>query len=413
MINFERIILENGLRVLVHHDSSTPIVAMNILYDVGARDENPDLTGFAHLFEHLMFGGSVNIPVFDEPLENAGGENNAFTNNDFTNYYLTIPKQNLEMAFWLESDRMMDLAFTPKSLKVQKNVVIEEFKQRYLNQPYGDAWLKLKPLAYKVHPYQWSTIGKDISHIENAKMKDVKDFYKKFYNPSNGIMVIAGDVNIDEILKLSRKWFEPISAGRKIIRNLPKEPIQTEARTLTVKGDVPFDKIYKVFHMCSRQDMQYQTTDLLSDVLSNGKSSRLYEELVKKKQLFSDINAYISGDLDEGLFVFSGKLIKGISIQQAEEALQVEIERIKANSITERELQKVKNQIEANLLFSEMHVLNKAMNLAFFELMGNAQAVNTEVERYQKVTCDELHAVAHTIFREENSSTLFYCSDRS
>ncbi|MBE9491597.1 MAG: insulinase family protein, partial [Bacteroidetes bacterium] len=260
MIDFDKFELNNGLKVIVHQDTSTPIVAMNILYDVGARDEDPDKTGFAHLFEHLMFGGSENIPKYDVPLENAGGENNAFTNNDITNYYLTIPKQNMELAFWLESDRMLQLAFSEKSLEVQRNVVIEEFKQSYLNQPYGDIWLLLRPLAYKLHPYQWTTIGKDISHIENATRKDVKAFYRKFYNPNNAILTVAGDIEMKEIEKLAQKWFGSIESFPKHERNLPLEPKQLEQRHLRVKRNVPFDSIYKAYHMCKRTDEDYYTT---------------------------------------------------------------------------------------------------------------------------------------------------------
>ena len=294
MIEFDKFVLDNGLRVLVHKDASTPIVAMNIIYDVGARDEDPELTGFAHLFEHLMFGGSKNIPRYDEVLEKVGAENNAFTNNDFTNYYLTIPKENLETAFWLESDRMLELAFSPKSLDVQRNVVIEEYKQRYLNQPYGDVWLILRPLVYRHHPYQWATIGKDIKHIENARMEDVKDFYRRFYNPSNAILTLAGDVDLQEIRKLSEKWFGPIPKGKTAKRQLPVEPPQTEPRFLEVEKDVPVNALFKIYRMCSRKDEEYYATDLLSDILSNGKSSRLNQELHKKRGLFSSVSASLA-----------------------------------------------------------------------------------------------------------------------
>ncbi len=414
MIQFDKFNLDNGLRVIVHKDKSTPIVAVNILYDVGARYEDPDKTGFAHLFEHLMFGGSKNIPKYDEPLENAGGENNAFTNNDITNYYLTIPKQNIELAFWLESDRMNDLAFSEKSLEVQRNVVIEEFKQSYLNQPYGDVWLLLRPLAFKVHPYRWSTIGKEISHIENATMQDVKAFYEKFYNPDNAIMTIAGDVDTGEIKALAEKWFGPIPRGKiKIDRTLPKEPEQTEARSLTVERDVPFDSIYKAYHMCSRKDNDYYASDLISDILSNGDSSRLYSRLVKERQIFSEINAFISGDFDEGLFIFSGKLIKGISVNDGEKALNEEIDRLISSYVDDNELSKVKNKIESTLEYSEMSVLNKAMNLSFSELLGDADLINTEIDKYNAVTKEDVHRVANEILRKENCSTLYYLSKKN
>jgi len=308
MINFERFELDNGLKVIVHQDKSTPIVAFNLLYDVGARDEDSSRTGFAHLFEHLMFGGSVNISDYDEVVEKAGGQNNAFTSNDITNYYITLPKDNLEQAFRLESDRMLSLAFTPKSLEVQRQVVIEEFKQNYLNQPYGDIHLLLRPLAYKEHPYRWPTIGKEVSHIEEATMEEVKAFFYKHYAPNNAILVVAGDVEIDEIKALSEKWFAPIERREVAVRNLPKEPRQEEARTLTVERDVPVDVIYKAFHMCARTDQDFFATDLISDILSRGNSSRLYNSLVKEQKLFSDIDAFIGGELDESLFYFAGKL---------------------------------------------------------------------------------------------------------
>ena len=408
MIDFEKFELDNGLKVILHKDTSTPIVAMNILYDVGARDEDPNKTGFAHLFEHLMFGGSVNIPKYDVPLENAGGENNAFTNNDITNYYLTIPKQNLELAFWLESDRMLNLAFSEKSLDVQRNVVIEEFKQSYLNQPYGDVWLLLRPLVYKIHPYLWTTIGKDISHIEEATMADVKAFYEKYYNPNNAILSIAGDIDFKEVEKFSKKWFEPIRSGKNPARLLPAEPIQLEGRTLSVQRDVPIDAIYKAYHMCNRTDDDYYTSDLISDVLSNGNSSRLFSILVKEKQIFSKINAYISGDIDNGLFIFTGKLVKGVDMKEAESALNDEIEKIKSQEVTSDELQKVKNKIESTIEFSEINVLDKAMNLAYNELLGNADLINQEIGLYNKVTKKDIQRVAYKIFNKNNCSTLYY-----
>ncbi|MCF8369087.1 MAG: insulinase family protein [Bacteroidales bacterium] len=411
MVNFEKFKLDNGLRVIVHKDTTTPLVAVDILYDVGARDEEPDKTGFAHLFEHLMFGGSVNIPKYDTPLENAGGENNAFTNNDITNYYLTIPKQNLELAFWLESDRMLNLAFSEKSLEVQRNVVIEEFRQSYLNQPYGDVWLMLRPLAYKVHPYQWATIGKEISHIENAKMKDVKKFYDKYYNPDNAILVVAGDVELNEIKKLAEKWFGPIQKKSNFKRILTAEPEQTEDRLLEVKRNVPYDALYKAFHMHSRRDDEYHSADLISDILSNGDSSRLFNRLVKDQKLFSDIQAYITGDIDEGLFIFTGKVVKGVAMTDAESALLKEIENIREENISSKELDKVKNKIESTLEFSEMSVLNKAMNLAYSELLGDAGMINQEKEKYAAVTVDSVKHAAEKIFREGNSSTIHYFSN--
>lgn len=413
MIKFEKFTLSNGLRVIVHNDTSTPMVCMNILYDVGARDEDPDKTGFAHLFEHLMFGGSVNIPSYDEPLQRVGGENNAFTTNDITNYYLTLPSNNIETAFWLESDRMLSLGFSEKSLEVQRSVVIEEFRQRYLNQPYGDVWLLLKPMAYKVHPYLWATIGKEISHIENARMEDVKAFFHKHYKPVNAIMVLSGDITTEKARPLAEKWFGPIPGGEPNKRNLPQEPVQTEARSLTVEKDVPVDAIYKVFHMCSKYDKEYYTVDLISDILSRGNSSRFHNELLKKQKLFSDINAYVSGDLDNGLFVVSGKLVKGVKMEVAEKAIDAELDKLKTQFVDEKELTKVKNKMESALVFSEMDIMNKAMNLAISEHLGDADMINHEVEKYNAVTASGIQEQAKKIFTKQNSSVLYYLSKKT
>jgi zinc protease len=408
MIEFSKFELSNGLRVIHHEDKSTPLVCLNILYDVGARDEEPDKTGFAHLFEHLMFGGSVNIPSYDEPLQRAGGENNAFTTNDITNYYLTVPAENIETGFWLESDRMLSLAFSEKSLEVQRNVVIEEFKQRYFNQPYGDVWLQLRPLAYTTHPYRWNTIGKEISHIENATMEDVKAFFYKHYNPANAILVVAGNLDLAEAKRLCEKWFAPIEGIKKPARNLPQEPIQTEERKLTLDRDVPLDALYKAYHICARSDSDYHAMDMVSDILSNGKSARLYLELVKKQNLFSEINAYLTGDLDKGLFVISGKLVKGVSYEAAEEGIEKELTKFKNNLLDERELTKIKNKLESILVFSEMSVLNKAMNLASYELMGDANLINHETEKYLKVTAEQISAAVNKYVVAGNCSTLYY-----
>ena len=408
MINYNKFKLQNGLKVIFHQDTSTPMVCVNILYNVGARDENPDKTGFAHLFEHLMFGGSKNIPDYDEIVEKAGGENNAFTNNDITNYYLTLPKEFLELAFWLESDRMNELGFSEKSLSVQRNVVIEEFKQHYLNQPYGDVSHLLKPLAYKVHPYQWNTIGKEVSHIENASMDDVKAFFYKFYRPNNAILVVAGNATLEDVERLAQKWFEPIPKGEEYVRNLPKEPKQNECRTLHVERDVPANAFYKAYHICNRMDTDYYAFDLISDILSNGKSSRLYNELVKRQQLFTEINAYITGDADEGLFIFTGKLNENISMQQAEETIDKEIEKLKTIPVSELELQKVKNKLETHYVFSLYKPIERAMNLAYYEWLGDSDLINTEPENYQKVSSEQIQRLAQATFVPENSSALYY-----
>ncbi len=410
MINIDKFTLDNGLRVIVHKDETTPIAAVNLLYDVGSKDELPEKTGFAHLFEHLMFSGSKNIPNFDKPLQKAGGSNNAFTNNDYTNYYITLPKNNLETAFWLESDRMLNLAFTEKSLEVQRNVVIEEFKQRYFNQPYGDIWLLLRPLAYKVHPYMWPTIGKEISHIEKATMNDVKEFFYKFYAPNNAILTVAGNVKTDEIKRLSEKWFAPIEKRNVPERNLPVEPKQIKSRLKTVERDVPVDALYKAYHICNRTDSKFYVMDLISDILSNGESSRLTQNLIKGKKIFSSIEAYISGSIEKGLFFFNGKLSQGVSYEEAEEALNEEIDNIVNNKVSDKELQKVKSKVESRIIFSETEVLSKAMNLSYYELIGNAEDINNEFEKYEKVSISDIKESAKKIFRPDNCSTLYYKS---
>ncbi|TDG36926.1 insulinase family protein [Pedobacter changchengzhani] len=413
MVNFNRFTLVNGLKVLVHEDPTTPMAVLNILYDVGARDEEADKTGFAHLFEHLMFGGSVNIPSYDEPLQRVGGENNAFTSNDITNYYITLPAENLETAFWLESDRMLNLAFSEKSLDTQRNVVSEEFKQRYLNQPYGDVWLKLRPLAYKKHSYQWATIGKELSHIENATMDDVKAFFKKHYNPQNAILVVGGNVKTEDVKKLAEKWFEPIPAGNKYNRNLIQEEHQTEARFETITADVPLNAIYIAFKMPERLSVDYHVYDLLSDVLSSGKSSRLHNSLLKEQKLFSEINAYITSSLDAGLFIIEGKLVEGVTIQTAEKGIWAELEKLKQDAVNESELAKIQNKAESVMVFSEMNLLDKAMNLAYYELLGDAMLMNEETQKYLAVTADDLKRVSEKMFTKESSSTLYYLTKQN
>jgi len=408
MVDFNRFTLSNGLRVLVHEDDTTPMAVLNILYDVGARDEEPGKTGFAHLFEHLMFGGSINIPSYDEPLQRVGGENNAFTSNDITNYYITLPATNLETAFWLESDRMLSLAFSEKSLETQRNVVCEEFKQRYLNQPYGDVWLKLRPLAYQVHPYQWATIGQDLAQIEHARMEDVKAFFNKHYNPSNAIMVVGGNVKTEEVRQLAEKWFAPIPSGNKYLRNLPVEPEQRVPRKEIVYADVPLNAIYMAFKMPARRDPAYQTFDLMSDVLSQGQSSRLYNSLLKEQQLFSDIHAYITSSMDEGLFVIEGKLIEGVTVAEAEAAVWKELEFIKTTLVTDEEITKVKNKSESIMVFAELSLLDKAMNLAYYELLGDADWLNAEIDKYLAVTPEKIQEAAQATFHPDKCSTLYY-----
>lgn len=410
MINFERFLLKNGLKVIVHEDHTTPMAVVNVLYDVGAKDEDPDKTGFAHLFEHLMFGGSANVPVYDEPLQRVGGENNAFTTNDITNYYIQVPAINLETAFWLESDRMLSLAFSEKSLEVQRNVVVEEFKQRYLNQPYGDAWLKLRPLAYKTHPYRWATIGKDISHIEQATMQDVKAFFNKHYNPVNAILVVAGDVTVQQVKELAEKWFAVIPSGEKYVRKLPKEQKQIDERTLEITNNVPSNAIYKVFHISSRKTDEYYTADIISDLLSRGDSARLYQKLVKEKRLFSEIHAYVSGDVEDGLLVIEGKLLNGVQMQDADRAIWSELEKLQTQLVPEREFTKVLNQVESSNVFEEINLLNRAMNLAYFELLGDASLVNDEIKKYRRINAELIKSYAKSVLTHTNCSTLYYYS---
>lgn len=408
MVEFKKYTLNNGLTLLVHQDTSTPIATVNLLYNVGSKHEDPHRTGFAHLFEHLMFEGSLNIPVYDIPLQKAGGENNAFTSNDITNYYLTLPVQNIETAFWLESDRMLQLNLTEEKLEIQKNVVIEEYNQRYINQPYGDAMLMLRAMAYKRHPYQWPTIGKHIDHIREASLEDVKDFFYHHYAPNNAILTIAGNVDPEKIFTLTQKWFGPIPAREIDRKSLPGEPPQTEARTGKTSGNVPHNVIYKAFHMVSRNHPDFAASDLISDLLSNGKSTRLYQRLVKEQHLFSSIDAYITGDADPGLLLITGALSEGISMEQAENALNKELKKLIDEMPENDELQKVKNRVEAVHEFSKTSALHKAMNLSFYELLGDAERINSEIEKYRKVSPEEIQRVSNDILKEGNSSTLYY-----
>ena len=413
MIQFDRFTLDNGLKVLVHQDKSTPMAVVNVLYDVGAKDENPEKTGFAHLFEHLMFGGSKNIPSYDEPLQVAGGENNAFTTNDLTNYYCQLPAENIETAFWLESDRMLSLAFSKKSLEVQRKVVCEEFKEHYINKPYGDVWHNMRSLAYINHPYKWMTIGASLKHVEDATLEDVKAFFYKHYTPTNAILVVAGNVETANIKELAEKWFGPIPAGEKYQRALPVEPPQESPRHLEVKADVPLDALYKCWHIFSRTDSRYYACDLISDILSGGGSSRLYQKLVKEKQLFSNIECYHFGSTDPGLMTIEGKLVKGVKMEDAEKAVEEELNALMEEGITDFELQKVKNKAESAMAFEDMGLMNRASSIAMYELLGDANLINTELASYQKVTAKEIVELSKTIFNPNNCSTMYYLSDKN
>jgi zinc protease len=410
MIQFDRFTLDNGLKVLVHQDTSTPMAVVNVLYNVGSKDENPHKTGFAHLFEHLMFGGSVNIPDYDEPLQRAGGENNAYTTNDLTNYYCQLPAENIETAFWLESDRMLSLAFSEKSLEVQRKVVCEEFKEHYINKPYGDAWHKMRKLAYTQHPYQWMTIGASLEHVEQATMQEVKDFFFQFYRPNNAILVVTGNVTTEQVKVLAEKWFGPIEAGKAYHRNLPVEPRQEKNKSLDVRADVPMDMLMMTWHMGGRFDASYHATDLITEVLGGGASARLYEELIKKKQIFSSIDCYHFGTIDPGLLVIEGKLVKGISMSVAEKAVLDEVAKLTNELLEEKEVQKVINKTESIICFEDMSIMNRAHSLAFYELLGDAQLMNTELEKYQAVTPAIIQATAQAIFTEQNRNTLYYYS---
>lgn len=410
MIQFSRFVLPNGLRVLVHEDNSTPMAVVNVLYDVGARDEDPNRTGFAHLFEHLMFGGSINIPEYDDELQKAGGENNAYTTNDLTNYYCQLPSANIETAFWLESDRMLSLAFSKKSLDVQRKVVCEEFKEHYINRPYGDIWFKMREMAYEQHPYRWMTIGKELKHVEEASLDDVKKFFKKHYNPANAILVVAGNVVTEQVYELAIKWFGDIPAGEKYNRNLPQEIEQQEARRLDITADVPVDAFLKTWHMPSRLDPDYYVADLITDILGSGASSRLYQSLVKEKQLFTNIDCYHFGSTDAGLICVDGKLVKGVRLEDAELAVQAQLDLLIREGVSVIELEKVKNKTESTMAFEDMSVMNRAASLAYYELLGDANLMNTELERYNSVTADQLVELSRKIFEEKNSHTLYYRS---
>lgn len=412
MIQFEKFTLDNGMRVIVHQDTTTPMVAVNLLYDVGARDENPEMTGFAHLFEHLMFGGSVNIPEYDTPLQMAGGENNAYTTNDITNYYIQLPKQNIETALWLESDRLLSLAFSKKSLDVQRKVVCEEFKEHYINKPYGDAWKHLRELCYKQHPYRWMTIGKELKHVEDAQLEDVKNFFYKHYRPVNCILCVAGNVSTEEVKVLANKWFGDIPSGEKYIRTIAAEPEQTEARTETVVRKVPIDALYKAWHIPALMQEGYHECDLITEIMGNGYASRLYLALVKEQQIFSNINCYHTGSLDAGLLVIEGKIKEGFSLEEANSAVKAQIDLLLANGITDDELQKAQNKIEAMISFEDMSILSRSNNLAFYELLGDAELINQELTNYQKVTTASLLQIAKHIFRPTNENTLFYKAEK-
>lgn len=408
MIQFDSFTLNNGLKVIVNRDNKTPLVAVNLLYKVGAKNEDSQATGFAHLFEHLMFSGSKNFQSYDQACQMMGGESNAFTNNDFTNYYLTLPADFLPYALDLEADRMQNLNINAQSLEVQRNVVIEEFKQRYINQPYGDLWAEIRRLAYKVHPYKWQTIGSDISHIENASLEQVRSFYDNFYQPSNAILSISGNVSLNSVKEEVERTFGKMEYKRTIFPAYSMEPQQKDNRRIKVFRDVPSNVICIIFPMSRRKDRQYFVQDLLSDVLSNGKSSRMYQGLVVEQKLFTEINAFISGDDDAGLFIVMGKYCDGISLEQGEEAIWHELKSVCENPVSEQELRKMKNKNEASATFSNMKILDKAMNLAYYAYLGELDRINKEREFYNSVTIRDLQQAAEQMFHLDCHSVLYY-----
>ncbi len=412
MISFEKRVLKNGLTVIVSCDKHSPIAAFNLLYKVGSRNESADKTGFAHLFEHLMFGGTKQVPKFDTPIQEVGGQSNAFTSKDITNYYITLPYQNIETAFWLESDRMQSLAFSQKALDIQKQVVVEEFNQSYLNRPYGDVWQLLSPLAYQTHPYSWNTIGKDPLHIEKATLEDIKSFFNSYYRPNNAILSIVGNVNTEEIFDMAERWFGHIPSGPILDIAIPSEPIQREARNLEVKRPVEADAIYKAYHMCQRNHPDFYPADLLSDLFSNGRSSLLYHNLVKKRAIFHEIDAFVSGSADAGLFVISGKPHSGITLTEGNSIIENEISNFINTPISSKMIEKVKNKSISILLYSEMSTLNKAKDLAYAEFLGNAEIVNREVDMYLAQNNKKITKVAHEILQPTNCSTLYYYSNK-
>jgi predicted Zn-dependent peptidase len=408
MISYEKMVLQNGLTVLIHEDKNTPIASISVLYKVGSRDEHPEKTGFAHLFEHLMFGGSVNIPDYDGVMQRAGGENNAYTNHDYTHFFTTLPAKNIETALWLESDRMLELMLQKEVLDVQKKVVVEEFYETCLNLPYGDVWHELSALNYEKHPYKWPTIGVHPSHIEKANLTDVKKFYNKYYHPGNAILVIAGPISIKKMKELAMKWFNDIPSGKTIKKNYTSEPPKKEARRKQSQAEVPVDAIYMTFPCPARADKAFYAVDLLSDIFSNGPSSRLIHRLTRENKYFNQIDCYVTGDFDPGLIVFEGRPTEKISLQDAEEIISKEINELKNQLIESAELQKWKNKAESTLVLSEMGIQSKSMNLGFFEALGNADLMNAESEIYQSLTAEEIQQAAKVWLRDDQKSVLTY-----
>ncbi|HCV51529.1 MAG TPA: peptidase M16 [Saprospirales bacterium] len=407
MIAFEKYVLDNGLRVILHQDASSPMAVVNVAYDVGSRDEEVEKTGFAHLFEHLMFGGSANIPDFDTPIQMAGGENNAFTNCDMTNFYNILPAENIETALWLESDRMMKLDFSSKSLATQQKVVIEEFKETCLNQPYGDMWHHLSDMAYKEHSYRWPTIGLVPEHIQDAKLGDVEAFFYRYYRPNNAVLVVVGNIQISDVKSQINKYFSDIPAGIELKRLLPVETKQSQFRSKIIEAAVPLPSIIMAFGMCNRLNDDYYAVDLLSDILANGRSSRFFVNIYKKS-ICSTIDAFISGTFDPGLFIVEARPMPGVSIDQTREVIWNELNEIKAKGVQSEELEKIRNKTESSLVYSEVSILHKAMNLAYYEILGDAEMINIQSQKYQNVTAEDIKRVANEILSQEQCNEIIY-----
>ncbi len=411
MIEYQREVLSNGLEVIVHRDSSTAMATFNILYKVGSRNENPERTGFAHLFEHLMFGGSVNISDFDEPLQLVGGDNNAFTTSDLTNYYINVPAQNIETAFWLESDRMLELAFSQESLDVQRKVVIEEFAQRCMNEPYGDISHLVHGLAYKRHSYRWPTIGLKPEHIAEATLEEVKDFYYSHYAPDNAVLVICGNVDPEKMFLLAEKWFGDIN--RKSVKStIEQEPPQQTGRSLMVERNVPADYISISYHMGARGTREFYICDLATDLMADGVSSRFTQRIVKDENLATDVNGCISGTVDPGLLTLSATLCDGVEFSTVEKAFAEEMEKLKNCDVSEYELLKALNRREAMTVYQELSIMNKAYNLARFAMDGDVSMINKEMEIYRTITPQEIAETLSRIVVPKNASTLYYCKKR-
>ncbi len=408
MIDYIKHTLPNRMTVIAHRQRSTRMAAVNLLYKVGARDENPHRTGFAHLFEHLMFRGTKLVPDFDLPVQLASGENNAFTNNDYTNYYITLPEVNLETALWLESDRMEGLDIPHRKLETEKKVVIEEYNQRYANQPYGDMWINLRALAYKTHPYRWATIGLTPEHVAGASLADVKEFYKRFYHPGNAILSVASPLDPEQVVRMAEKWFGEVPDRGRVHRDLPAEPAQAGARRQEILRPLPADMVTVAFRMGERKSRSFYLCDLMTDILAGGSSARLYQSLVKERQLFSSINAVVTGEVDPGLIVVTGHLHPGVAVETGEKAVWEELALLQDKPVGDRELEKVKNKFEANAIFGEVNVMNRAMNLGYYEMLGDLDLINREVDIFRSVTAQELRDEARRLFREQNSSTLIY-----